>query len=175
MPPAEDRREPLDETPLLPPEEDPEPATPRVAADDELEDDGWTLIEDDAVSPPRTVTPEPTPLLPPEPSDASLAAPLEPVTPYAGDAHVADDLDDLISQLDAAPRIKPDPTFQGPAVTFDEASVDDMASETLAKIYAAQRQYGQAARIYETLAVREPDRADAHLGRAAELREKAGE
>ena len=157
---------PLSETPLLSPEgHAPSPPPP---ANDELEDDGWTLIEDDAVSPPRAARPEPTPLLPAE------APRPEPPPESVGDAHVADDLDDLISQLDAAPRIKPDPTFQGPAVTFDESSMDGMASETLAKIYAAQHQYAQAARIYETLAAREPDRADAHLGRAAELRGKAG-
>ena len=171
-PPPEASAAPVAETPLLPPEES-SPARPLTepVVDDDPGDAGWTIIEDDAVSPPRAAAPQPTPLLPPQAEDAPGAP--EPLARPAGDARVADDLDDLISQLDAAPRIKPDPAFRGPAVTFDDSSVDDMASETLAKIYAAQHQYVQAARIYETLAAREPAHAAAHLERAAELRERA--
>ena len=48
-----------------------------------------------------------------------------------------------------------------------------MASETLAKIYAAQHQYVAAAVIYEKLAARQPEQADELLERAAELRHAA--
>ena len=145
-----------------------------------MEDDGWAIIEDDMV-PPATETPISAPLLSPEPeadptpparpaAEPSASPAPEPATP---DSSIADDLDDLITQLDAAPRIKPDPTFSGPKVSFDESSMDDMVSETLAKIYAAQHQYVEAAVVYEKLAVREPDHADTHLERAAEMRDKA--
>ena len=84
----------------------------------------------------------------------------------------ADDLDDLIAQLDEAPRIRPDPTYSGPEVSLETPEVDDLASETLAKIYAAQHQYVEAAVIYEKLAARQPDQADELLNRAAELRRR---
>ena len=72
------------------------------------------------------------------------------------------------------PRITPDPTFEGPAVSFDDRGNEDVASETLAKIYAAQHQYVEAAVVYERLAARTPDQADTLLARAAALRRKAG-
>ena len=50
--------------------------------------------------------------------------------------------------------------------------MDDLASETLAKIYAAQHQYVEAAVIYEKLAARQPDQAEELLDRAAELRRR---
>ena len=83
-----------------------------------------------------------------------------------------DDLDALISRLEQAPRIRPDPAFAGPDVRVDESGVDEMVSETLAQIYAAQHRYVEAAVMYEKLAAREPARADAMLQRAAELRER---
>ncbi|MDT0632633.1 hypothetical protein RQM47_02235 [Rubrivirga sp. S365] len=85
---------------------------------------------------------------------------------------VADELDSLISQLESAPRIRPDPTFSGPAVTFDDSDVEEIASETLAKIFAAQRQFEKAADVYETLAARHPARADELLELAGEMRER---
>lgn len=94
-----------------------------------------------------------------------------------GDDHagpsVADELDALIAQLEDAPRIKPDPAFDGPAVRFDHGDADEVASETLAQIYAAQRQYDEAALVYEKLAAREPERAAEMLERAAEMRNRA--
>ena len=84
----------------------------------------------------------------------------------------ADELDSLIARLDRAPRIRPDPSYSGPEVSLDTPEVDDLASETLAKIYAAQHQYVEAAVIYEKLAARKPDQAEALLDRAAELRRR---
>ena len=85
---------------------------------------------------------------------------------------LADELDALISRLGEAPPIRPDPAFSGPAVSFDDSGADEMASETLAKIYAAQRQFGRAADVYETLAAREPERADDLLRQADEMRQR---
>ena len=94
------------------------------------------------------------------------------VPPEAAAHPVADELDALISRLEGAPRIRPDPAFDGPAVSFDDGDVEEMASETLAKIYEAQRQYAQAAAVYETLAARQPERADELLRRADEVRQR---
>jgi len=170
--------EPL-EMPLLPPEGNVSSMPRSPMADIELEDDGWTILEDD-VAPPSAEAPISAPLLPPEPETTPAAPPAEPPPepadapePVTPDSSIADDLDDLITQLDSAPRIKPDPTFSGPKVTFDESSMDDMVSETLAKIYAAQHQYVEAAVVYEKLAAREPEQADTMLERAAEMRDKA--
>ena len=50
--------------------------------------------------------------------------------------------------------------------------MDEMVSETLAKIYAAQHQYVEAAVVYEKLAARAPARAEAMLAQAAAMRER---
>ena len=94
------------------------------------------------------------------------------VMPPEADHPVADELDALIARLQDAPRIRPDPAFSGPAVVFDDAGTDEVASETLAKIYAAQGQYDQAAAVYETLAVRQPERADDLRRQAEALRQR---
>ena len=84
-----------------------------------------------------------------------------------------DDLDHLIEKLESA-RIDPDPDAEGevPAPDLDD-EVDDLVSETLARIHEAQDQYRKAAQIYVKLASQEPDRAREHLEKAAEMREKA--
>ena len=85
---------------------------------------------------------------------------------------VADELDSLIASLEDAPRIRPDPSFSGPAVGSETVRADSMASETLARIYAAQKQYDEAARVYDALAERLPARADEMRRHAAEMRQK---
>lgn len=171
--------EPPLEMPLLPPEGGLSTGSRPPETEIELDDDGWTILEDD-VAAPETDAPLPAAVLPPEPESAFTPTPLappesppDPAPAPPPDSSLADDLDDLITQLDGAPRITPDPSFDGPKVTFDESSMDDMVSETLAKIYAAQHQYVEAAVVYEKLAEREPDQAAAHLERAAEMRDKA--
>ena len=54
-----------------------------------------------------------------------------------------------------------------------EAENEEVASETLAKIYEAQKQYAQAADVYEKLAQQSPDRAAELRRRAEELRQRA--
>ena len=84
-----------------------------------------------------------------------------------------DDLDDLIRGLETAPRIRPDPNFNGPDALANEDDDDGLASETLAKIFEAQAQYTQAAEVYEKLARQSPERADELRQRAEELRDRA--
>lgn len=110
----------------------------------------------------------------PEPEEAAprkSAAPAErrnlPTTPPGG----ADDLERLISELESA-RIIPRPDVdQIPAPDLDD-EIDDMVSETLARIYASQHQYDEAARVYDKLAQQQPDRADEFEQKAAEMRQR---
>jgi tetratricopeptide (TPR) repeat protein len=91
---------------------------------------------------------------------------------------VTGDLDRLIRELESA-RIEPTPEPSDPEEDPEvdapdlEDDIDDLVSETLARIYAGQEQYRQAAQIYVKLAAQEPDRARHHLQNAAEMREKA--
>ena len=141
---------------VLPPEGD---ATEPPAPPDWGDDSGWGVLdESDVPTPPPGAYAEP-----------DVVAPESPDRPGST---VADDLDDLISQLEVAPRIRPDPAFDGPDVPLDAGDVDDLASETLAKIYAAQHQYAEAALVYEKLAAQKPAQADELLERAAELRRR---
>ncbi len=91
-----------------------------------------------------------------------------PPEPDAGD----EELDRLIADLESA-RIVPRPdyeTIEGPSLS---APVDDMVSETLARIYEGQKQYDEAARMYDKLAILKPDRADVFAQKAIELRTRA--
>ncbi len=118
---------------------------------------------------------------------AAMDAPEEDATPAAnemaapskngashGTVQAAGDeeLDRLISDLESA-RIVPRPdyeTIEGPSLT---APIDDMVSETLARIYEGQKQYDEAARMYDKLAILKPDRADVFTQKAIELRTRA--
>ncbi len=83
-----------------------------------------------------------------------------------------EDLDRLIEELESA-RIVPDPEPHAIPPPDLENEIDDMVSETLAKIYAAQSQYEEAARVYEKLAAQQPERATEFLHLATEMRRKA--
>ena len=138
---------------------------------DEPDPDGET----DAVGPEPSATdgpvvPEPVEAASDDPSADAFASPSASVFAEPSAGTVADELDDLIASLETAPRIRPDPTFAGPAVHVPSADTGEMASETLARIYAAQHQFVQAALVYETLAAREPERAEVLLRQAAEMR-----
>ena len=145
------------QAPIVPPEGDlpPLPAPPPLP-----EPGGWGVLDEvDIPTPPPSAYAEPD-VIAPE-SLRNRSAPT-----------VADELDALITQLEDAPRIRPDPAYEGPETPLDAGDVDDLASETLAKIYAAQHQYVEAALIYEKLAARQPDQADELLERAAALRQR---
>lgn len=84
------------------------------------------------------------------------------------------DIDHLIARLESA-RIVPRPDADdAPAPDLDD-EIDDVASETLAEIYAAQERYEEAARIYEMLAERRPGRAATFRERAIRLRSRETE
>ena len=150
-----------------------EPMAPEAADVDLAED--WSVIDDGDEFPPpappsQPVAPDlvppgddrvPAPEAEPEPEDAVE------VTPARG---LDDDLDSLIRDLEDAPRIRPDPEYSGPEERGTEADADDVASETLAKIYAQQKLYAEAAIVYETLARQSPDRAAELQQRAEEMR-----
>ena len=151
---------------LLSPEV-PDEAGEGSAEPDDTAESGWAVFEDEPAAPapdpfgiPLSAVPDP-PVAPP------VASPEVPLP------SVADELDSLIASLEGAPRIRPDPAFSGPSpVSASQAGVDEMVSETLAKIYAAQHQYAEAAVVYEKLAAREPARAEAMLAQAAAMRER---
>lgn len=83
-----------------------------------------------------------------------------------------EDLDRLIDELESA-QIEPDPDVDNAPQPDLEDDVDDLVSETLARIHEAQDQYRKAAQIYVKLASQEPDQAREHLEKAAEMRRKA--
>jgi len=93
-----------------------------------------------------------------------------------------DDLDHLINELQSA-RIEPEPDAETEAPPPDSAveedfendDTTDIVSETLARIHEGQGDYQEAARIYETLADQEPERAEEFQEKADEMREKADE
>ena len=148
---------------LMPPESAPGVPPPAARAG---APSAWAVFEDEPSSPDT----------PPDvaPPDVALPAVPPDVTDEVPPPAVADELDSLIASLEQAPRIRPDPTFSGPAVgtAGTAADVAEMASETLARIYAAQHQYVRAALVYETLAAREPERAEAMLAQAAAMRQR---
>ncbi|PAP78528.1 tetratricopeptide repeat protein [Rubrivirga marina] len=173
--------------PVLPPEGEVEPAPEPEDEVGEGDGDGWdVLAEADIPTPPPGTYAEPDVVAPedpePEPEVEDPFADVDAVVDEFGaaepeapaDRSVADELDALISQLEDAPRIRPDPEYAGPDVELDHGEVDDMVSETLAKIYAAQHQYVEAALVYEKRAARQPDQAEELLERAAELRQRGG-
>jgi tetratricopeptide (TPR) repeat protein len=85
-----------------------------------------------------------------------------------------DDLDRLISELEAA-RIVPRPDFDNiPSPELDD-DIEDVVSETLARIYASQGQYDEAARVYEILAGQHPDEASEYMQKALEMRSRASD
>ncbi len=85
----------------------------------------------------------------------------------------ADDveLDRLIDELETA-RIVPRPDLDAIPEPDLSTDIEDVVSETLARIYATQKQFGEAARVYERLALENPDRADEFEGKAAEMRQR---
>lgn len=83
---------------------------------------------------------------------------------------VSDDLDGLIAELEDA-RIKPsDRAFPTPDL---DSPIENVATETLARIFAEQKQFDEAARVYDRLADLRPDHRDEFLQRAVEMRERA--
>lgn len=107
---------------------------------------------------PELATPPVPPSEPPEGEDSDAA-------------HQADDnLDQLIKDLEGA-RIVPNPDIDFEDVDLDGGEDDEgLVSETLARIYAAQQQFIEAAQVYELLAMQHPERAEEFHTRAQEMK-----
>ncbi len=80
-----------------------------------------------------------------------------------------ENLDRLIRELETA-RIVPDPDFEAEPIEFDDEEEEGLVSETLARIYAAQQQYSEAAQVYEVLADQQPERAEEFRLKAQEMK-----
>ncbi|MCH7638777.1 MAG: hypothetical protein IH855_04875 [Bacteroidetes bacterium] len=148
-------------------------------ADVEDVDTGWTVVSETETARTEGAVME-----------AQIVAPMDEAAPEArteaegvadthavgADATLADDLDSLIRELEDAPRIRLNPNFIGEDEEegFDDEIADDMVSETLARIYVAQGQFGEAASVYETLADQHPERAEEFLEKAADVRARVG-
>ena len=143
--------------------------------------DGWTVVEESEASDRTDPLVEPT-IAPPK----GYNGPSEPdeVDDEIVEANVisedaetdADDLDTLINNLEGASRIRPDPNFDAAEEELPaDNRADEVVSETLARIYAAQGEYLEAARVYERLAAENPDRANQLRGLAADMRTKSKE
>ena len=144
------------------PEEDespyPEPEMPRLTQDTDLE----------------TTAPE-------EPYDAEEHADHFPFGEDISDDSATpghephfEDLDRLINELESA-RIVPRPDIGEVSTPELEDDIEDVVSETLARIYASQGQYDEAARVYELLAGQHPEDSDEFLKKASEMRARASD
>jgi len=82
------------------------------------------------------------------------------------------DLDRLIQELESA-SIVPNPDI--PMLTDEdlEQDLEDVVSETLARIYANQSYFTEASAVYEKLAEQKPDRAEEFMRKAAEMKKKS--
>jgi len=180
--------EPPTADPVEPPTPPPHEPGAEETASDSVEPDGDrdaepaagrepTADRDDTPSEPTadeapasSDTPEPPSAQPrPSPLDELARRSTDPGQPLPEDQH---DLDRLIDELEGA-RIDPQPDIEGAPEPNLDSDVDDMVSETLARIYIGQEQYTEAARVYVRLAHQDPDRADEYREKAAELREQA--
>ena len=111
------------------------------------------------------------------PSATAATAPLEELTarfpnldqPLPKDI---EDLDRLIEELEDA-RIDPQPDLDDVPPPDLDNDIEDMVSETLARIYISQKQYAEAARVYLRLATQEPERAQEYKKKADDLRARA--
>lgn len=95
----------------------------------------------------------------------------EPVKP---ERNASTDIDRLIASLESA-KIVPRPDAASIPVPDLDDDIDDVASETLAAIYASQHRYKEAARIYDVLAERRPEQAAAFREKASRLRSGTAE
>jgi len=145
------------------------PAEPYFAEEEDGLD--WAILEETET--PHAADDVAEPVIAPPPGHPAPSAPRSaaPPPPETGD------LDALIEQLERAPRIRPDPEFHGEDYDAepDAFGAGEVVSETLAKIYETQKQYADAARAYDQLAVQRPARADELRARAAEMRRRAAE
>jgi len=138
-----------EEQPVAEPEAQPEPESepapePEAAAEDEV----VPALEPDAA---------------PAPADAQADAQGEASRPEF------QDLDRLIEELETA-HIVPDPDIELLPVDELEPDIEDVVTETLARIYANQSYFTEAATVYDKLAAQYPDRAEEFKAKASDMR-----
>ena len=123
---------------------------------------------------PAPEAPSPEVHAPQAPAPQAPAEPAQQQPAHAGPSSPEyQDLDRLISELETA-RIIPDPNIEMIPQGELETEIDDVVSETLARIYANQKFFEEAAIVYDKLAVQRPDKAAEFLQKAQELRKKSG-
>lgn len=121
----------------------------------------------------RFGAPLPIESLPPGP-DLSSSAPTPLPTVEESPSAVTpefQDLDKLIHELETA-SIVPDPDIPLVSESDLESDIEDAVTETLARIYANQSYWTEAAQVYEKLAVQHPERKQEFLQRAREMKSK---
>ena len=80
----------------------------------------------------------------------------------------SDQIDKLIAELENG-RIDPKGNIEGYPDPLDNNQDADLISETLARIYAKQERYHEAARVYLLLAAQNPEKSEEYLAKASEL------
>ena len=118
---------------------------------------------------------QPVPMEPlPPGSDPVAAAPSFRAAPAGPEDNPPEfqDLDKLINELETA-SIVPDPDIPMVSESDLESDIEDVVSETLARIYANQSYFEEASHVYEKLAEQHPARRNEFLERAREMKEKA--
>jgi tetratricopeptide (TPR) repeat protein len=79
------------------------------------------------------------------------------------------EFDRLIDDLESARIVPADDPSSVPAPDLSD-DIDDVVSETLARIYVSQKQFSEAARVHDRLAKQNPERADEFESKASEMR-----
>ncbi|MDE2995760.1 MAG: hypothetical protein OXT73_03335, partial [Bacteroidota bacterium] len=123
---------------------------------------------------------QPVPMDPLPPGSDPAPAPNFTVSPASADPGLSEqgdtpefqDLDKLIHELETA-SIVPDPDIPLVSDSDLESDIEDVVSETLARIYANQSYFEEAAQVYEKLAVQHPAKKDEFLQRAEEMKERS--
>jgi hypothetical protein len=103
---------------------------------------------------------------------ANEAAANEAAASLAPETALEDDLSQLIDELDSA-RIVPDPDIN--LISDEELSVEieDVVSETLARIYASQNYFSEAGEVYLKLAIQYPARKSEFIAKADDMKSRA--
>jgi tetratricopeptide (TPR) repeat protein len=83
-----------------------------------------------------------------------------------------DDLTKLIEELDSA-RIVPDPDINLISDADLAVEIEDVVSETLARIYASQNYFDEAGEVYLKLAIQYPDRKSEFIAKADGMKSRA--